>query len=166
MGKALKLVNKLNRRKKYFKTKVKGFDRSDKMDQAEEKMARSKKAYGAMLRPQRRADRNFGKDMIAYEPKLSKKEKILTIERFDFDPGAGTDYGMKLTMAAGIIADMKLAIGDVVRFLNGSLKGQYLKVVAIPSSTEIRLEDVASFGASESNKIARFQLSDVKGSYK
>lgn len=165
MGKALKLVNKLNRRKKYLKAKGAGFDRKDKMDQAEERMARSEKAYGALLRPQRRGDRNFGRDFIAYEPKISKKEKILTVERFDFDLGAGTDYGIRLTMATGIIADMKIIVGDVVRFLNGSLKGQYLKVVAIPDSTHLRLEDVATFGSSESDKIARFQLSDVVGSW-
>lgn len=166
MGKALKLVNKLNRRRKYFKTKGGGFDRKDKIDQAEERMARSHKAYSALLRPQRRLDKNLGKDMVAYEPKISKKEKITTIERFDFDPGAGTDYGIRLTMAAGVIADMHLAVGDVVRFLNGSLKGKYLAVVSIPDSTHVRLEDVASFGGPESNKIARFQLSDVKGSYR
>lgn len=162
MGKALKLVNKLNRRRKYFKTKGGGFDRKDKMDQAEEKMARSQKAYGALLRPQRRLDRNLGIDMISYEPKISKKEKITTIERFDFGV---SDFGIRLTMAAGLIADMHLAVGDVVRFLNGALKGKYLKVVAIPDSTHVRLEDVASYVGPESNKIARFQLSDVKGSY-
>lgn len=165
MGKALKLVNKLNRRRKYFKTKGAGFDRKDKMDQAEEKMARSSKAYSALLRPQRRGDKNFGIDFISYEPKISKKEKIATLERYDFDAGAGTDYGIRLTMAAGIIQDMHLAVGDVVRFLSGPLKGKYLKVVAIPDSTHIRLEDVASLVGSTSNVIARFQLSDVKGSY-
>lgn len=165
MGKALKLVNKLQRRRKYFKTRGAGFDRKDKMDQAEEKMARSNKAYSALIRPQRRADRNFGIDMIQYEPKISQKEKVSTVERYDFDAGAGTDYGLRLTLPAGVIENMHLAVGDVVRFLNGDLKGQYLKVVAIPDSTHVRLEDVASYSGPESDIIARFQLSDVKGSY-
>lgn len=165
MGKALKLVNKLNRRRKYFKTKGAGFDRKDKIDQAEERMSRSAKAYKTMLRPQRRGDRSFGKDFISYEPKISKKEKIASLQRYDFDPGAGTDYGVRLTMAAGLIADMKLIAGDVVRFLNGPLKGKYLKVVAIVDSTHVRLEDEPSLAVTATNVIARFQLSDVKGSY-
>lgn len=162
MGKALSLVNKLNRRKKYFKTKGGGFDRKDKMDQAEEKMSRSQKAYGALLRPQRRLDRNLGKDMISYEPKMSKKEKITTVERYDFGV---SDFGIRLTMASGLIADMHLAIGDIVRFLNGTLKGHYLKVTAIPDSTHIRLEDSSAMnyaGAKEKTQVAT--IADSAGS--
>jgi hypothetical protein len=163
MGKALKLVKKIKQRQKYLKLKGGGFDRKDKMDQSEERMARSEKAYSALLRPQRRLDRNFGINFVADEPKISKKEKIATIERFDFGV---SDFGIRLTLDAGLIADMHLAVGDVVRFLNGDLKGMYLKVVAIPDSTHIRLEDVASYVGPESDKIARFQPSDVKASYK
>lgn len=161
MGKALKLVNKLKRRQKHLKNQGAGFDRKDKMDQGEERMARSQKAYGAMLRPQRRLDRNLGQDMVGHEPKISKKNKISTVERYDF---GGSDYGIRLTMAAGLIADMKLALGDVVRFLNGNLKGQYLKVEAIPDSTHLRLEDNTDFvvpPAAETSEIETAGLSGV-----
>jgi len=163
MGKQVKLVNKLNRRAKLVKTKAKGFDHFDKMSQSEEKMAKSPKAYQLARKIQRRLDRNFGIDAIAQEPKISKRVKVLSIERFDFGV---SDFGIKLTLAAGMIADIGLRPNDIVRVLSGSLKGAYLKVVALASTTEVRLEDVATFGASESNIHCRFQLSDVKASYK
>lgn len=166
MGKALKLVNKLNRRAKRVKTRVKQFDRYDKMSRSEEVMARSQKAYKLERKIQRRLDRKFGIDMLRQEPKISKRVKVNTLARFDFDPGAGTDFGMRLTMASGLIADIGLRPGDIVRVLMGSLKGKYLKVVAIVDSTHARLEDVSSFGSAENNVHCRFQLSDVKASYK
>ena len=167
MGKALKLVNKLNRRAKNVKAKATHqFDRFDKMSRSEETMAKSPKAYQLARKVQRRLDRNFGIDMVGQEPKVSKRMKATSLERFDFDPGAGTDYGMKLTMGAGLIADIGLRPGDVVRVLSGTAKAKYLTVVSIVSSTVARLEDIASFGALESNVQCRFQLSDVKGSYR
>jgi hypothetical protein len=166
MGKALKLVNKLNRRAKNVKSKAGGFDRYDKVSRSEETMAKSPKAYQLERKIQRRLDRNLGIDMLRYEPKVSKRMKATTLDRFDFDPGVGTDFGMRITMAAGLIADIGLRPGDIVRILKGSLKGRYLKVVAIVDSTHARLEDVSTFGSAESNIYCRFQLSDVKASYK
>lgn len=163
MGKQLKLVNKLNRKAKKVKTSVKGFDSHDKMSQSEEKMAKSQGVYQLVRKVQRRLDRNFGIDALAYEPKVSKRVKADSLERFDFGV---SDFGMKLTMAAGYIAAIGLQPGDIVRVLHGSLKGYYLKVVSLESATEVRLEDVASFGSLESNIHCRFQLSDVKASMK
>ncbi len=166
MGKALKLVNKLNRRAKTVKTAANGFDRIDKINRSEEVMAKSPKAYQLERKIQRRLDRNFGIDMLRYEPKVSKRMKVAVLERFDFDAGPGTDYGMRLTMAAGFITDIGLRPNDIVRILHGSAKGKYLKVISIVDSTHARLEDISSFGASENNIHCRFQLSDVKSSYK
>jgi hypothetical protein len=163
MGKQLKLVNKLNRRAKKVKTSMKQFDRYDKESRSEETMAKSPKAYQLARKIQRRLDRNFGIDAVGYEPKISKRVKAVSIERFDFGV---SDFGMKLTLSAGIIADIGLRPGDIVRVLSGSLQAYYLKVVALTSSTVVRLEDVATFGSLESNVHCRFQLSDVKGSYK
>jgi hypothetical protein len=163
MGKALKLVNKLNRRAKNVKAKAGGFDRYDKMSRNEEVMARSQKAYQLERKVQRRLDRNLGIDMLRYEPKVSKRMKASTLERHDYD-GMG-DYGMRITMAAGLLDDIGLRPGDIVRILHGSLKGSYLKVVEITDATHARLEDVASFGSAENNIHCRFQLSDVKASH-
>jgi hypothetical protein len=167
MGKALKLVNKLKRREKnVLSNATKEFDRYDKMDRREETMAKSPKSYQLQRKIQRRLDRNFGSDMLRQKPRVSKRMKATSLERFDFDPGAPTDFGLRLTMAAGLIADIGLRPGDIVRVLSGTQKAKYLKVISIVSSTQARLEDVASFGALESNVQCRFQLSDVKASYK
>lgn len=138
MGKALKLVNKLNRRAKDVKTRADGFDRFDKMSRSEEVMAKSQKAYQLERKIQRRLDRNFGIDMVRQEPKISKRVKADTLERFDYGV---SDYGIRLTLASGLMADIGLQPGDIVRVLHGAAKGLYLKVIAITDSTHARLED-------------------------
>lgn len=162
MGKALKLVNKLNRRAKSVQSRAGGFDRFDKMNLSEEIRANSPKVHQLERKIQRRLDRSLGGDMLRQKPKVSKRVKAASLERFDFGV---SDFGMRLTMDAGLIADIGLRPGDVVRVLHGSAKGSYLKVVSLESATEVRLEDIASFGALESNIHCRFQLSDVKASF-
>lgn len=158
-----KLVNKLMRREKYVVKHARGnFDRRDKR---EEVLQASPGAYKAMRHPQRRYDRNFGYDAVGIEPRLHYLAPC-TIERFDFDPGAGTDYGIKLTLSAALIEASGIQPGDTVEFLQDSaLYGQYLKVVSLPDATSIRLEDVASFAGPESNKTVRLLLSTIKKSY-
>lgn len=163
MGKQVKLVNKLGRKAKKVKTSVKGFDQFDKMSQAEEKSSKSQGVYKLLRKIQRKLDKYFGIDAIAYEEKISKRVKAISLERFDFGV---SDFGMKLTMAAGMIAAIGLQPGDIVRVLHGSAKGKYLKVVSLESATEVRLEDIASYGALENNIHCRFQLSDVKADFK
>lgn len=163
MGKQLKVVNKINRKAKKVKTSVKGFDQFDKMSQAEEKSSKSQGVYKLLRKIQRKLDKYFGIDAIAYEEKISKRVKAVSLERFDFGV---SDFGMKLTMDAGMIAAIGLQPGDIVRVLHGSAKGAYLKVVALASATELRLEDIATYGALESNIHCRFQLSDVSASYR
>ena len=162
MGKQLKVVNKINRKAKNIKTSSKGFDQYDKMSQAEEKSGKSQGVYKLLRKIQRKLDKYFGIDGLSYDTKVSKRVKAVSLERFDFDLGAGVDFGMKLTMDVGMIASIGLRPGDIVRVLHGSIKGSYLKVISLESSTEVRLEDVAAYGALESNVHCRFQLSDVK----
>lgn len=162
MGKALKLVNKLNRRAKSVKSRAGGFDRYDKNSRSEETMAKSPKAYQLERKIQRRLDRNFGIDMVRQEPKVSKRVKASTMERFDY---GGSDYGIRATFAAGLIADIGLRPGDLVRVLHGSLKGLYLKVIAITDSTHARLEDsllLSYAGAKEKTQVQA--LADTAGS--
>lgn len=140
MGKARALINKLKRREKKMK-EGHFFDLKDKQDKIEEVMAKSQKAYKKMRGIERRLDRNFGIDAIAYEPKISKRMNAATVERFDY---GGSDFGTRLTMAAGLIADAGVRPNDIVKFNEGLLKGQYLKVVAVTDSTHLRLEDAAA----------------------
>lgn len=165
MGKALKLVQKIDRRAKLVKSRQsRSFDHYDKTDEREEKLAESgKKAYPLMRKVKRRLDRAFGEDMVGQKPRLSKRMKISTVERHDYGV---SDFGIRITMAAGLIADIGLRPGDIVLFLSGALKGKYLKVVAITDSTHARLEDVPTYVGPESNIQARFQLSDVKARYR
>lgn len=163
MGKQLKVVNKINRKAKKVKTSSKGFDQFDKMSQAEEKSSKSQGVYKLLRKIQRKLDKYFGIDALAYEEKISKRVKAVSLERFDFGV---SDFGMKLTMDAGMIAAIGLQPGDIVRVLHGSAKGAYLKVVSLESATELRLEDIAAYGALENNIHCRFQLSDVKADSK
>jgi len=160
MGKALKLVNKLKRRKKALSMDRNGFDRRDKQDQMEERM--SYKALALDRKIQRRLDRNFGINMVADEPHLAKR--ILgDLERFDF---GSSDFGMKLTISAAAMTKIGPRPGDIVKILKGEAKGKYLRVVSIESATELRLEDIATYVGPETGMPVRLQLSDVKKSYK
>lgn len=162
MGKALKLVNKLNRRAKSLKSHGGGFDRYDKVSRSEEIMAKSQKAYKLERKNQRRLDRSFGIDMLRYEPKISKRVKATTLDRFDY---GGSNFGIRATFAAGLIADIGLRPGDIVRVLHGGLKGHYLKVVTITDSTHARLEDDASFNyAGTKEKSTVTTTPDIAGS--
>jgi hypothetical protein len=165
MDKKLALVNKIKRRRKKIRSDASSFDRINKIDLIEETMANSQKAYSLMRKVARRSDRNFGVDTINHEPQISKRNEVLTVERFDYDPGMGTDFGIRLTMAAGLIGNIGVRPNDIVLILEGDLKGRYLKVVEVTDSTHLRLEDVASYVGPESNIVCRFLISDVKASY-
>lgn len=163
MGKAHKLINKLTRRAKYFKDHQKGkYDKYDEIDLREEKMARSPKAYKLARAQQRRYDRNLGIDSVGVKPKVSKRKKITTVQRFDFGV---SDFGIRITMPTGIIADIGLQPGDIVRFLSGNLSGIYLKVVSLVDATHARLEDSlkeSNPGTKEKTQVTT--VADVAGS--
>lgn len=137
MAKARALINKLKRREKQMRQDRNGFDRRDKQDKSEEILAKSKGFKWARSQ-QRRLDAKLGIDTIAHEPKLSKRMNAATLERFDFGV---SDFGIRVTMAAGLIADAGVRPNDIVKVLEGALKGLYLKVVSVVDSTHLRLED-------------------------
>ena len=158
MGKQRKLVNKLTRLDKFVK-QLSRVD-TDKINKKEEILAGSPKAYKAIKESERRIDRNFGYDAVsAQKPRFSIDLNGLTLERFDF----GTlDFGMKLTLAAGMVEATGILAGDLIQIREGSLKGQYLTVVAEVDSTHLRLEDVASFGSAENNVSCRAIISSME----
>lgn len=170
MSMGRKLIQKLVRRMKSVKERAGGFDRWEKTDKLDEIMKDSPGVYRAMLHSQRKADGSstkagMGTDVVMKKPRLEYKAKA-NIDRFDYDPGAGTDFGIRLTMAAGLIVDSRVQPGDVVEILSSTeIKGKYLTVVAVTDSTHLRLEDVATYVGPETNKYVRMQLSSTKKSY-
>lgn len=163
--KSLKLVNKLHRKAKLVKKAASAPGHVDKADKSEEVMADSPAAFKLLVKVQRKMDRSFGIDGVGKEPAIAFRLRATTLERFDFDPGAGFDYGMRATLPAGLIEASRVRPGDVMEVLMGSAKGMMLKVTSVVDSTHIRLEDVAAFGALQSNVVVRFELSTVKKGY-
>src|SRR3990167_4410709 len=162
--KDLRLVKKLFRRKRRLKMVADSFDRADKADKMEEVMAKSPRARKLLRGIQRRFDKMLGLEMIWQEPSISSRLET-TLVRFDFDPGAGTDYGIKATFSSGVIAFHGIQPNDVIRILEGTLKGKELLVVSVPSATELRLEDVATYTGPESNVTIRANMSATKASF-
>lgn len=161
MGKARALVNKLKRRQKSVRMDHNGFDRRDKQDQSEEVLFKSK-GFRPMRSVQRRLDRNFGVDSVGQEPLLSKRVNASTVARYDFGV---SDFGTRVTLAAGLIEAIGIQPNDVIKFLEGALKGQYLKVVSLEDSTHLRLEDAASLNyAGVAEKTSITCLADSAGS--
>ena len=160
--KDLRLVNKLKRRKKSVQSRVRQFDRYDKMDLSEERMSRSQRLYSLLRKVQRRLDRAFGTDFTAQEPQISKRSNILTVERHDF---GGSNFGIRLTMASGLIAGIGVRPNDIVKFLSGTLKGHSLKVLSVVDSTHLRLEDDSALNYAGAKEVTEVDcVADVAAS--
>jgi len=159
MGKQAKLVKKLHRReRKVFRSqRLPDPDRRDKREELMQDSPRVLKVFRGLKR--RLADM-FGYDVLKHEPKLMVDLEFSTVARFDYDLGAGTDYGLKCTPTA---SDYGVQPGDYVLFREGDLEGLELQVVAV-SSSDFRVEDVATF-VSESNVQARLLLGTEKKSF-
>lgn len=122
MSKEKKLVNKIQRRERWVREPKKD---TYKVDKSQETLQSSPKAYKLMRKPQRRMDASFGYDTVGAEPHLEYKCIASAITRFDFDPGAGTDFGLRLTLPA--IAGNKAEVRKVttVADVAGSLNNKY-----------------------------------------
>jgi len=164
MAQAKKLINKLKRRERSVKEAT---EQTVNMDKLQETMTAAPGVYKAMRGTARRRDESWGYDTVQHEPMLEYKAEAATTERFDYDPGAGTDYGIRLTMAAGMIEAIGVQAGDTVevREQGSELEGRMLTVVAVTDSTHLRLDDVATFVGPESDNYCRFLISAVKKSY-
>jgi len=157
---ALSLKKKLARREKYVQQVADGFDFINKINQREEILEDSPGALKLMRGIQRRLDSDFGLQGLAKEPPLSVKLQA-DLERIDFGV---SDFGIRATLAAGLIEKLGIQPNDKILVLQGDLKGMYLNVVSLESATELRLEDVASF-VLETNVQLRADLSAEKKSY-
>lgn len=159
-----KLVNKLQRRQRKVRE---GTRKASDMDKQDETLVASPAAFKVMRGVARRVDESFGYDAVGHEPMLEYKAEAATTERFDYDPGAGFDYGIRLTMAAGMIEAIGVQAGDTVevREQGSELEGRMLTVVEVTDSTHLRLDDVATYVGPESDNAMRFLLSAQKKSF-
>jgi hypothetical protein len=164
MSKAQKLVNKLKRKERKVRETP---SYKVKMDLAQETLVGSPGAYKLVRGQERRADASFGYDAVKTDPILEYRVAATSLERFDFDLGAGEDYGLLMTMPAGLISAIGIMVGDTVevRETSSQIEGRMLTVVALSSATELRLDDVATFTGTESTPAVRFILSGVKKSF-
>lgn len=161
MGISRALINKLKRRRKSLNPN-RGFRRQDKIDRKDEVLADSPGAYKYIRGIQRRYNANFGKETIASPKKVPMEVLVQAdIERIDF---GSSDFGIEMTLAAGLIAEIGLQPGDLVTVLSETLKGVSLEVVSIESGTVVRLEDVATFTGPETVQ-TKCKISGLEASY-
>lgn len=95
MAKSRKLINKMQRRQRLIREATKDAVRADK---APETMEDSPAVRKLMLAPQRRYDAKFGYDTVGQEPYIEVRAFAAMLQRVDFDPGAGTDFGIRLDL--------------------------------------------------------------------
>lgn len=162
MAQAGKLVSKLKRRQRKIREATESVP---KMDKCEEILQDSPTAQKLMRGAQRRMDQSWGYDFTGHEPALEYRAVVSSLQRQDFDPGPGLDFGLLMTFPGDLLTDTGLQSGDSVQILSGDLEGRMLEVVEVLNSTQVRLDDVASYAAVESNVPVRMLLSAVKKSY-
>lgn len=161
MSKAQKTIQKLKRKERKVREKPKSWEQIKKVQDV---LQSTPVAFKLMRGIERRMDGEFGTQVAGAEPPLEYKCLALTVARFDFDPGAGTDFGIRLTMSAGVQAGTGVRPGDWVEIRESSsaLHGRMLQVVSLPDATHIRLDDVATYVGPESNAAVRFLISAVQ----
>lgn len=164
MSQALKVISKIKRKERKVKEAPKDVVKMHKSNMV---MQGSPGVQKAVRSEQRRLDNYFGLGMVSNQLEDSSVEynaEMTTVERFDYDLGAGEDYGIKITMSAAIKQGAGLVVGDLIQPLEGALEGRMLTVVEDSSSTEVRCEDVATF-TTESSVSVRMLLSATKKSF-
>lgn len=95
MAQAKKAINKMQRKERAVREATKDVV---KMNKAEEVMQASPAAQKLMRGVHRRLDKSYGYDAVGHEPHLEYKLVASSVSRFDFDPGAGFDYGIKIAL--------------------------------------------------------------------
>jgi hypothetical protein len=164
MAQAQKTIAKIKRKER--KVKEAPLD-AIKMHKTEEILQASPGAFKLSRGIQRRMDNYFGINMVSNmmdDQALEYSAVVTSIARFDYDAGAGEDYGLKVTLPAAVKLGMGLTVGDLVHVREGALEGRMLTVVADSSSTEVRCEDVATF-TSESSVAVRVLMSADKKAF-
>lgn len=160
MGKALSLVNKLKRRRKNS-NKNKGFRRQDKIDRKDEVLADSPGAFKYLRGIQRRLDANFGQQMA---PSAEYKPGKEILASADIELLALPDRIEATFASAALVEAIGVQAGDVVKVLDGALKGKELLVTAVAADL-VTLEADAALTAPETGAQLKIQISGTKTSH-
>lgn len=143
------------------KAKGAALDSYDQVFLQPDTLDKSNKIERVMRKVARRLQRAFGHSPEAHKPFMDSRQKV-GVERVVY----GLGHAIQLTMAnSAIIEHEGFLPRDVVIFLNGALKGKNLLVVAVPDSSHLLLEDVASYVGPESNITVRIQINNARRSY-
>ena len=141
MSVQLKLIEKLQRILRSIKDGTRG--KYDRMDLREEVMAWSPRVLATMRGQQRRLDADFGRDAIAQEPLLAVDMEALDFDRHDFD--GFSDFGVRMTLASGLVASLGLQAGDMVAVKEGEYAGMTVEIESVDSTLdELRFADDAT----------------------
>lgn len=98
MSKGQKLVNKMKRRERSVLEGSKKWKAQPKTDKRADTLQDSPGAQRAMRHTKGRLDRNFGHGAVQCDPKMEYRFSAPALARFDYDPGAGTDFGIRMTL--------------------------------------------------------------------
>ncbi len=129
MSKAKKLVNKMKRRERSVQEASKLWNSQPKTDKRGKTLQDSPRAQKAMRHTQRRMDRSFGHDAVPGDPILEYRFSVPTLARFDYDPGAGTDFGIRMTLpdplTVAVAPEAEVTEITTVADIAGSLNDTY-----------------------------------------
>ena len=143
MARHAKSVKKMQQVHRDVKDNVRGD--YDKMDLREEVMADSPGVYALIRGLQRRLDDDFQVDVAAALPMMSVELSADDFDRHDF---GGSDFGVRMVLASGLVAALGLQAGDMVQIKEGEYEGQTLAIESVDSSLdEVRFADDAGKSA-------------------
>lgn len=142
MSKGQKSIEKLKRKERKVREDAPDYV---KMRKVQDVLQASPGAFKAMRGNQRRLDGEFGLQTAGAEPPLEWKVVAQTLERFDFDPGAGTDYGMRLTFPYSPAQQAEVTQITTVADVAGSLNSKYF-LLDSPSTDYYVWYNVATLG--------------------
>lgn len=156
MATARGLLKKIAEVRRDVFTSTKGdYDKVDLREEIREDSLGASKITRTYLRG---FDGSFGQGYIGDEPKVAARFEAVAFDRFDFDPGAGTDFGVRMTMAAGVLDNKGMNPGDKVQVLEGDKEGTVYTIESIPDATTLRFVDDAG-KSTESNIQMRARFS-------
>ena len=84
--------------------------------------------------------------------------KARILERIDYSYPDGTDYGLAMTLPAGIITASEIRSGDEVVICSGILEGRSLEIIEVINTKTLRLDDVSTYSEQESDVKIRFTI--------
>jgi len=139
MGLNIKPVRRLHKLRSDVSDNVPGHEKVEKLDKT---LNSSPGSYKVARGIRRRHEESFGGDALERDkPKLAW-EVDATLDRFDFDAGAPTDFGIRITLPSSAqLSDRGLKAGDELRILDkgSTLKGKRFKVVSEANTTNVAL---------------------------